>query len=44
MKVVERAEDGDLKWFGQFLKMSEEWLTKRIYVSEAGGTRRGRRN
>ena len=43
--VVERAEEGVLKWFGHMERMSEERLTKKIYVSEVEGTRRrGRPN
>ena len=38
--VVERAEEGVLKWFGHMERMSEERLTKKIYVSEVEGTRR----
>ena len=41
--LLERAEQGVLKWFGHVERMGEERLTKRIYKSEVVGTRgRGR--
>lgn len=38
--MVERAEEDVMKWFGHIEKMSEERLTKRVYMSEVKGTRR----
>lgn len=41
----EAGEKGELKWLGLLERMSDERLTKRMYVSEVWGTRRaGRQN
>lgn len=43
--LVEKADEVMLKWFGHIARMSEERMTKRIYVSELEGTRgKGRPN
>lgn len=39
--VTERADQGVLRWFRHVERMSEETLTRRIYVSEGGGDRGG---
>ena len=38
--LSERAEERSLSWFGHLERMSDERLTKRVYDSDVGGTRR----
>ena len=37
--VLERADEGVLKWFGHLERMNEDRLVKKVYTSEVGGTR-----
>lgn len=38
--MVEKAEQGVLKWFGNMVRMREERLTQKMYVTEVEGTKR----